>query len=104
MAERQAPIRRALLRLVVALGTIATLSALPILSGNGAIVAGAQQQPSIVGMWQIVAPGAPTVRILQTYNADCVMLSVGDDHPLRTPQLGTWTEVGERQYLMRNVS
>lgn len=57
----------------------------------------------IVGTWTIESPG-PSNRLLQTYHADGTHLSVHDEHPTRTPQLGSWTRVDERTFLMRNIS
>jgi hypothetical protein len=62
------------------------------------------RRPAIIGTWELSAPGAPTVRLLQTYAADGTMVSIGDDHPSRSPQMGVWSEVGDRQFLMRNAS
>ncbi len=104
MAEPRTVGRRALVRLAGALGILGAGAAIQARSGSPAAAAPTGQGPSIVGTWQIVAPAAPTVRILQVYGADGSLVSVGDDHPSRSPQLGTWREAGERQFLMRNIS
>jgi hypothetical protein len=61
------------------------------------------QTPAIVGTWVLTSPG-PSVRLVQIYNADGTMLSIHDEHGSRNTQLGLWTQTGEREFLMRNVS
>src|SRR5215217_6751079 len=66
-------------------------------------VASSTQTSAIVGTWQIQASG-PSFLLVQTYYADNTMTSIHDEHATRNTQLGTWTQVGDRQFLMRNVS
>lgn len=73
-------------------------------AGQQLVAAGIQEGAEIVGTWVIDAPGAPSTRLLQTYNADGTHLSLHDEHTNRSPQLGAWTRVGDRQFLMRNIS
>src|SRR5215217_8133135 len=99
MAGRRTVGRRAAVRLAGALGAAGAGAAL-----LGAEAAGAAgQEAAIVGTWEIASPG-PAMALLQTYHADGTHLSVHDEHPVRTPQLGVWSQVGERQFLMRNLS
>jgi hypothetical protein len=65
--------------------------------------AAAAQAPSIIGTWIIESPG-PSVRLVQSYNLDGTMLSIHDEHLIRNTQLGVWRQIGEREFLMRNVS
>ena len=68
-----------------------------------AVSAAEMQTPAIVGTWIITSPG-PSTRLVQTYYADGSQSSIHDEHQLRSPQLGAWSQVGERQFLMRSVS
>jgi hypothetical protein len=63
----------------------------------------AAQAPAIVGTWALTSPG-PSVRLVQIYNADGTMISIHDEHGSRNTQLGVWTQLGDREFLMRNVS
>jgi len=58
---------------------------------------------SIVGTWLVESPG-PSTRLIASYSADGTHLSVTDEHPTRSPQLGPWTQVAEREFLTRGVS
>ena len=102
MANRAAVGRRAAVRLAGALGAVGAGAALRPRSDDG-VQAAAGDVPAIVGTWLVESPG-PSTRLLKTYSADGTHLSVHDEHPTRSPQLGTWTQVGECQFLMRNVS
>ncbi len=102
MAKRAAVGRRAAVQLVGALGAAGAGAALRSRS-DGGVQAAARGMPAIVGTWSVESPG-PSTHLLQTYNADGSHLSVHDEHPTRSPQLGTWVQVGERQFLMRNIS
>jgi hypothetical protein len=61
------------------------------------------QEAAIVGTWVLVSPG-PSQRLVQTYNADGTMLSIHDEHTTRSTLLGVWSQLGEREFLMRNLS
>jgi hypothetical protein len=71
--------------------------------GASGLPAELAQSPAIVGTWVLTSPG-PSVRLVQSYNADGTMLSIHDEHGSRNTQLGVWTQLGEREFLMRNVS
>ncbi len=102
MARRAAMGRRAAVRLASVLGAAGAGAAL--LTAQGERSAAARGgEAAIVGTWIVESPG-PSTHLLQTYSADGSHLSVHDEHPMRSPQLGTWRQVGERQFLMRNLS
>jgi hypothetical protein len=103
MAERKTVGRRAAVRWAGALGAAGAGAALLHANGGTGAVHAAGQGQAIVGTWLITSPG-PSMRLLQTYSADGTHLSVHDEHPIRSPQLGTWVQVGEREFLMRNLS
>src|SRR5215207_379584 len=67
-------------------------------------VASSTQSSAIVGTWQLRAPTGPSFLLVQTYYADGTMTSIHDEHAIRNTQLGAWTQVGDRHFLMRNVS
>ena len=98
---------RALVTTVLALCALVTPAAAqtgsPVVA-SPSIEARAAQSPPIVGTWNIVAPTGPSVHLVQMYNVDGTMLSIHDEHPTRSTQLGVWSQIGERQFLMRNVS
>ena len=71
--------------------------------GGTAVVNAELQTPTIVGTWVLTSPG-PSTRLVQTYNADGTMLSIHDEHPRRNTLLGAWSQVGDREFLMRNLS
>lgn len=103
MVQRKAVGRRAAVRWAGVLGATGAGAALLHAGGGTGVVQAAGQGAEIVGTWVITSPG-PSMRLLQTYNADGTHLSVHDEHPTRSPQLGTWVHVGEREFLMRNLS
>lgn len=93
--------RRLAVRLAGTLGL--TGAGVALLQRSPARRAAAAAGAEIVGTWQIISPG-PAMRLLQTYNADGSHLSIHDEHPTRSPQLGSWVGIGDRQFLMRNLS
>ncbi len=101
MAQRTRMGRRAAVRLASVLGAAGAGAAL--LTGRRGAASAPGGGAAIVGTWLVESPG-PSMRLLQTYSADGAHLSVHDEHPTRSPQLGVWTQVGERQFLMRNIS
>jgi len=100
MLRRETVGRRTAVR---AVGTLGIASAALLGAAGGASRAAAAPGQEIVGSWIIASPG-PTMRLMQTYYADGSHLSIHDEHPLRSPQLGSWVRTGEREFLMRNVS
>lgn len=104
MTWRKTVGRRALVRLGGVLGVAGAGAALSRPARQGLSAAGILEGSEIVGTWVIDAPGAPSTRLLQTYNADGTHLSLHDEHTTRSPQLGAWTRIGDRQFLMRNIS
>jgi hypothetical protein len=103
MTEQQPMGRRRAVRLVGAVGAAGAGAAILGAGAGGGQANAAGRLPSIVGTWVISSPG-PSMRLLQTYNADGTHLSVHDEHPTRSPQLGVWEQVEEREFLMRNPS
>ncbi len=103
MTEQQPMGRRRAVQLVGAVGAAGAGAAILAAGAAGGQANAAGKLPSIVGTWVISSPG-PSMRLLQTYNADGTHLSVHDEHPTRSPQLGVWEQVGEREFLMRNLS
>jgi hypothetical protein len=99
---------RALITTVLALCALASPAAAqtdsPSIASPSIEATTAAQSPPIVGTWNIVAPTGPSVNLVQMYNVDGTMLSIHDEHPTRSTQLGVWSQIGERQFLMRNVS
>ncbi len=101
MVQRRTMGRRAAVRLARVLGAAGAGAAL--LTSRPSAAAGAGGGSAIIGSWLVESPG-PSTRLLQTYSADGAHLAVHDEHPMHSPQLGAWTQVGERQFLMRGIS